>query len=489
VSDEEGLLGGRYRLFEVLGSGGMATVWRAEDTVLGRPVAVKVLRPDLAAEAGFVDRFRREARHAASLVHPTLVTVFDSGVDGGAVFIVMELVAGRTLRTVLDESGPIDPDEAVRIAAAICEGLEVAHSAGIVHRDIKPANVLLTPGGGVKVFDFGIARADGSESLTLTGKVLGTVAYLAPEQARGEQVGPAADVYALGCVLFEMLTGEPPFRADTPVALVMRQVNDPPPPPSSVRPGLPEDLDRVVLAMLSKDPGQRPAPAGAVRASLLETVAGGVARPVRPDPSAPTVAAATVPTDRGTTMRLPGATADAGWRRHLPAGIAAGTGWRRHVPLGITVGAVVLVLIGLGIELAGSGGPPSAASTHRSTTTTTTTSTTTTAPPTAQAALASLRSTIESGASSGAIDSRAESQLLQKVDAAQTALDNGSPQAARSPMTDLEQQLADLQSQGDVNSSAASSIDQLLQAVLAALPAQTAGGDKPGKGGHGGPGG
>jgi serine/threonine-protein kinase len=230
------VLGRRYVLGEILGTGGMATVWRARDEVLGRDVAVKVLSPQYAADPGFLARFDREARHAARLSHPRLVTVFDCGVDGTTPFIVMELVTGRTLRQVLDEAGTLAAGEAVRIAAEICEALEVAHAAGLVHRDIKPANIVLA-GGEVKVLDFGIARAEGATRVTGTVGVLGTAAYLSPEQASGRPAGPQADLYSLGCVLFEMLTGAPPFSADSAVGLAYRQVHDDPGPPSARRPG------------------------------------------------------------------------------------------------------------------------------------------------------------------------------------------------------------------------------------------------------------
>jgi serine/threonine protein kinase len=200
------VLAGRYALGEVMGVGGMATVWRATDQVLGREVAVKVLSPQYAADTGFLAQFEREARHAARLTHPSLVTVFDCGVDDGAAFIVMELVAGRTLRQVLDDQGMLPLGEAVGVAAAVCEALEVAHAAGLVHRDIKPANIVIS-GGDVKVLDFGIARAEGAAGGTRTLGVLGTAAYLSPEQASGSAAGPQADLYSLGCVLFEMLTG------------------------------------------------------------------------------------------------------------------------------------------------------------------------------------------------------------------------------------------------------------------------------------------
>ncbi|HLN71583.1 MAG TPA: protein kinase [Streptosporangiaceae bacterium] len=258
------VLGGRYVLGEVLGTGGMATVWRARDEVLGRDVAVKVLSPQYAADPGFLARFDREARHAAGLSHPRLVTVFDSGVDGTTPFLVMELVAGRTLRQVLDEAGMLAAGEAVGIAAAVCEALEVAHAAGLVHRDIKPANIVLADGQ-VKVLDFGIARAD-----EVAG---GTAAYLSPEQASGRPAGPQADLYSLGCVLFEMLTGAPPFSADSAVRLAYRQVYDDPGPPSARRPGLPARLDQITARLLAKDPADRPASASAARAGLLAALA------------------------------------------------------------------------------------------------------------------------------------------------------------------------------------------------------------------------
>ena len=266
------VLGGRYVLGEVLGTGGMATVWQARDEVLGREVAVKVLSPQYAADPGFLARFDREARHAAQLSHPRLVTVFDSGIDGQTPFIVMELVAGLTLRQVLDQAGMLPAGEAVRIAAAVCEALEVAHAAGLVHRDITPANIVLA-GGQVKVLDFGIARVEGATGVTGTAGVLGTAAYLSPEQASGRPAGPQADLYSLGCVLFEMLTGAPPFAADSAVGLAYRHVHDDPGPPSARRPGLPARLDQVTARLLAKDPAGRPASAAAARAGLLAALA------------------------------------------------------------------------------------------------------------------------------------------------------------------------------------------------------------------------
>ncbi|MBD0690420.1 hypothetical protein BG452_30830 [Streptomyces sp. CBMA123] len=267
-------LNGRYELVEILGVGGMATVWRGVDRVLGRQVAVKVLNGGLADDPRFAERFSREAQHAAMLVHPRIVMVFDSGVDQGTPFIVMELVSGRSLAAVLVQQPQLPVERAVGIAAAVCEALAVAHAAELVHRDIKPGNIMITDDGGVKVVDFGIARAGSSSNLTQTASVLGTAAYLSPEQATASALDGRTDLYAVGCVLTEMLTGETPFTAETPVAIAFKHVSEQPLPPSVRRPGLPPALDAVVLRLLAKNPAHRPADASAARAELLATVPG-----------------------------------------------------------------------------------------------------------------------------------------------------------------------------------------------------------------------
>lgn len=266
------LLGGRYELGEPLGSGGMAEVVRGVDVRLGRDVAVKVLRAERSLDGSFQERFRREAQAAAGLNAPSIVSVFDTGQDeAGVPYIVMELVEGRTLRDVLLEEGRLLPQRALEICAEICAALDVAHSAGIVHRDIKPANVMLTRSGEVKVMDFGIARAaaDASSALTQTAAVLGTAAYLSPEQARGEHVDARSDLYSTGCLLYELVTGAPPFTGDSPVAVAYQHVREDPQPPSAYDQTLPAAVDAVVLKAMAKNPANRYQSAQEMREDLL----------------------------------------------------------------------------------------------------------------------------------------------------------------------------------------------------------------------------
>ncbi|MGW2543324.1 protein kinase domain-containing protein [Kitasatospora sp. NPDC001574] len=284
-------LNGRYELVEMLGVGGMATVWRGLDHVLGRQVAVKVLNGGLADDPRFAERFGREAQHAAMLVHPRIVMVFDSGVDQGSPYIVMELVQGCSLAALLAQRPGLPVEQAVGIAAAVCEGLAVAHGAGLVHRDIKPGNIMITEDGGVKVVDFGIARAGSSHNLTQAASVLGTAAYLSPEQATASPLDGRTDLYAIGCVLTEMLTGAPPFVAETPVAIAYKHVGELPLPPSARRPGLPPALDAAVLRLLAKNPADRPADAASARAELLSCIPGLMVA----DPTTELLAAVPVP--------------------------------------------------------------------------------------------------------------------------------------------------------------------------------------------------
>jgi serine/threonine-protein kinase len=304
------VLGDRYTLLEVLGGGGMGRVYLAHDNVLDREVALKVLREQYADDEGFVERFRREAKNAASLNHPSIVQVYDQGRDeGGTYYMAMEYVPGRTLKERIVEGGPLDPGEASGLGSRVAEALGVAHARGIVHRDIKSENVLLGASGGAKVADFGIARAASSEAMTETNSVWGTAAYMSPEQAGSKRVGPASDLYSLGVVLYEMLTGELPFRGGDPVATAMKHINEPAPRPKEANPAVPEALDALVVKLLAKNPEDRPAGAGEL-AEDLRRVGHGL-----PPPAAG-------PGER-TTARMP---QGAGRTRRVPAAVAPGGG-------------------------------------------------------------------------------------------------------------------------------------------------------------------
>ncbi len=261
----------RYELGEVVGHGGMAVVHRAHDRVLDRPVAVKLLRRG-AASGRVVERFRAEARRAGALAHPNTVPVYDSGEDGGVHYLVMELVEGRSLAQALDDGVRFGVREAVAVIVEVCAALDAAHRQGIVHRDVKPGNILLADDGRVRVTDFGIARSLTDPDLTETRGVLGTAAYLAPEQAAGQRVDGRADVYATACVLVEMVTGRPPFVGDTAVAVAHQQVSAVPPSLAELGADVPPALEEVVARALAKDPAARPATPGELAAELLAAV-------------------------------------------------------------------------------------------------------------------------------------------------------------------------------------------------------------------------
>ena len=280
MTERGALLGGRYRLDQVIGRGGMAEVWRARDLRLERDVAVKRLRIDLASDPTFQARFRREAQSAAGLNHPNIVAVYDTGEekDGASEvsvpYIVMELVEGVTLREVLRDGRKIVPERALEFTAGVLDALAYAHRAGIVHRDIKPANVMLTPGGTVKVMDFGIARAvaDTSATMTQTAAVIGTAQYLSPEQARGEKVDNRSDIYSVGCLLYELLTSQPLFKGDSPVSVAYQHVREAPVPPSQIDDEVTPPMDAIVLKSLAKDPRDRYQDASEFRDDILRAL-------------------------------------------------------------------------------------------------------------------------------------------------------------------------------------------------------------------------
>jgi len=328
------MLGDRYRLDEVIGRGGMAEVWRAWDTRLGRDVAVKRLRVDLATDPTFQARFQREAQSAAGLNHPNIVSVYDtgaqidpsSGVD--VPYIVMELVQGTTLRELLKDGRQILPERALEFTVGVLDAVAYAHRHGIVHRDIKPANVMLTTTGRIKVMDFGIARAvaDTSATMTQTAAVIGTAQYLSPEQARGETVDARSDIYSVGCLLYELLTSRPPFVGDSPVSVAYQHVREQPVPPSRVDPELPPTYDIVVLTALAKNPDARYQNADAMRVDITRLLSG----------QAP-LGVAAVPEISDATQVLsdrlpPGARPRRGFSEVLPGVAAAGSASVDGVP-------------------------------------------------------------------------------------------------------------------------------------------------------------
>jgi len=336
-------IGGRYELGELLGRGGMADVRKGTDVRLGRVVAVKRLRTDLANDPTFQARFRREAQSAASLNHPSIASVYDTGEemsrDGTHVsqpYIVMEYVAGRTLRDIVREGRKILPERALEITSGVLSALDYSHRAGIIHRDIKPGNVMLTPAGDVKVMDFGIARAvaDASSTMTQTAAVIGTAQYLSPEQARGETVDSRSDVYSTGCLLYELLTGRPPFVGESPVSVAYQHVREQAAPPSTLDPELPPEVDAIVMKSLAKPVEERYQSAAAMRADIERFLAG---KPV---------VAPVVPVDDGTSFLphdAPEATSVFGVTR------PDGDGKKSRWPLALLAAVIAALLIGAAI--------------------------------------------------------------------------------------------------------------------------------------------
>ena len=277
------MIDGRYEVLEALGSGGMADVFLAHDEVLDRDVALKVLNRRFSGDAQFVERFRREARSAATLSHPNVVPIYDRGeAEDGACYISMEYLPGGTLKERITRDAPMDPKVVSETAGQIAEALQAAHEGGVIHRDVKPQNVLVTRAGDVKVGDFGIARAESSG--TMTGEeVLGTAAYMSPEQASGRPVDPRSDLYSLGVVMYEMLTGVLPFAANGSVSVAMKHANETPASPKSRNPDVPDAIDDLVVRLLSKDPDDRP-PSASALADELRSLAGGRAAKAAPEP-------------------------------------------------------------------------------------------------------------------------------------------------------------------------------------------------------------
>ena len=266
--------GGRYELDSRIAIGGMGEVWEATDHVIGRTVAIKILKDEYMGDPGFLERFRAEARHAALVNHEGIASVFDYGEEAGSAFLVMELVPGEALSTILERDGSLSTDKTLDIVAQTSAALQAAHAAGLVHRDIKPGNLLITPDGRVKITDFGIARIADQVPLTATGQVMGTVQYLSPEQASGHPASPATDTYSLGIVAYECLAGKRPFTGESQVAIAMAQINEQPPP---LPPTVAVPVQNLVMAMIAKKPEDRPASAAAVARAATALRRGDVA--------------------------------------------------------------------------------------------------------------------------------------------------------------------------------------------------------------------
>lgn len=262
------ILEGRYEIISELGGGGMARVYRGQDRLLNRSVTIKILREQYASDKEFLTRFQREAQAVASLSHPNVVSIYDVGQDDGLHYLIMEYVEGRSLKDLISERAPLPPLEAIDIALQICDALEHAHENGVIHRDIKPHNILITRNGRVKVTDFGIAQAVSEVTMSQSGNMIGSVHYLAPEQARGGVVGATADIYSLGIVLYEMLTGVLPFQGETPVAVAIKHLQESPRPLRDLNPNVPPALERIVMRSLEKDPSRRYPSAAALRSDL-----------------------------------------------------------------------------------------------------------------------------------------------------------------------------------------------------------------------------
>jgi eukaryotic-like serine/threonine-protein kinase len=357
---EPGLrVGNRYELTARIAGGGMGEVWRAQDTVLGREVAVKLLRREYADDDTFLERFRAEARHAASLSHPGIASVYDYGEDAGTAFLVMELVAGESLSARLTREGALPTAVAVPIVQQAAAALQAAHDAGVVHRDVKPANLLLTADDQVKITDFGIARARDQVPITRTGEVLGTAQYLSPEQALGRPATPASDLYALGVVAYELLSGRRPFDADTVVATAVAQVNDPPDP---LPDDIPPQVADLVMKAMAKAPADRPSSAASFGAALGAGLNSAIRQAWVDRSPATAPAPAVAPAVGAPTSVLPAAVDDADGPPTAPTEVVRPQrDLRRPLVLGLVGALVVAALIAVLVsQLSSPSSPPAA---------------------------------------------------------------------------------------------------------------------------------
>jgi eukaryotic-like serine/threonine-protein kinase len=458
-------LDGRYQLGSLLGVGGMARVYVASDRVLERPVAVKVLSPPYAQDPVFVERFRREARAAARLSHPNIVAVFDSGADADQPYLVMEYVAGQSLAQLLARQGRLAPRRAVELAVEVCAALAAAHAQGLVHRDVKPANVLVDAEGRVQVADFGIVKAAAATTLTGTGMVLGTAAYLSPEQAQGGPVDARSDLYSLGCVLYELLCGSPPFGSGadgSAVAVAARHLHQPPEPPSARNPQVDASLDAVVLTALAKEPAQRYQSAVELQDALERVLAGDAVAAGPGSPRAAAVPTEPLPGRTGVLAATTGpAVRDVGRRSGWPS-------WALPVA-GMALGIGLVALLwpdGAGTPTRGEAG-----------------STATPAPsaPGVDAALAKLTAVVTAARQQGTADQEAEDLLGQAGDVAKALQENpkeegkgkgeggGKGRDAAKKAAELERKVDELIGKGKIRPPATTQIQQAVAQLVQAV--------------------
>jgi serine/threonine protein kinase len=464
------VLADRFAVGELLGRGGMAEVYLATDRVLDRPVAVKVLGGWLAHDGTFVERFRREALASARISHPTLVAVFDAGSEDGMHYIVMEHVPGETLADRIRREGRVRPDRATRIAVSVADALGVAHAAGIVHRDVKPANVMLTPDGRTKLMDLGIARSIDGESITRASSILGTAGYVSPEQARGGPVDHRSDIYSLGCVMYEMLTGRKPFEADDPVAVAYQHVHETPAPPTSLEPSVPSALEAVTMRAMEKDPAARFQSVAEMTAALDDRTAA-MAPVAVTTPIAPVEA----------TTRLPVAPTE-----DLPRRADRPPPHRRTVPLILGLAALIL-LAGLAFAFFGgdrpsgpgklAGSPSPSVSRPPSPSTSPSPSTPPSPAPIdpVQGSVAALQAIVAEGVDDGTISEKAAEEIGKKVNEALQKFADGDTEGAIKELEDLMGKVEDLVDHGEVERSQQQRLDRAIddlaeQMFLAAPP-------------------